>query len=791
MTEEEKRRFIKARREVIEAEFSGLNPMQRMAVMKTEGPLLLLAGAGSGKTTVLINRIANIIKYGRGSDSEEVPAFIGDDELRIVEEYAAARDPVLKDRAQALCAVDPAPPWSIIAITFTNKAANELKSRLSAMLGPEAEDVWASTFHSACARILRRDIDRLGFDRSFTVYDTDDSRRVMKDVVSALNLDDKVYAPKAVLSVISKAKDARQTPDDVINDAEKRGDRRMACIGRCYAEYQRRLREYNALDFDDMISHTVTLLEEFADVREYYQRKFRYVLVDEYQDTNNLQYLLTRLLAGGYRNICVVGDDDQSIYRFRGATIENILSFEDEYKDAAVIKLEQNYRSTKHILTAANAVIKNNEGRKGKQLWTDNPEGSRISLYTAMNENEEAQYVATQILRGYAKTRRWSDFAVLYRINAQSNQLEYAFKRSGIPYRIVGGTRFYDRAEVKDMLAYLCLINNRADDVRLKRIINNPARNIGDVTLNLAERIAAEQGKPIFSVVSEAKNYPELARAAARLGEFAKLIDSLDDAKGEMPLPEFYDLVAEKTGYLRMLESKDDIESRTRSENVRELRSSIVAYCENETDGSLAGFLDEVALYSDIDNYDAGADAAVMMTIHSAKGLEFPSVFIVGMEDGIFPGLRSIGSAEDMEEERRLCYVAITRAKNELTLTCASQRMLFGRTASNRPSRFIEEIPAEQLDRSGQVLYTGRPAPSTARRFEERTEKRPKQLKPLSPAPAQEFKKGEIVEHTAFGRGMVISVQKMGNDALLEVAFDSVGTKRLMANTAGRHMKRI
>ncbi|MDD5937626.1 MAG: UvrD-helicase domain-containing protein, partial [Clostridiales bacterium] len=479
LNEEEKLRFCRARRAAIEGEFAHLNPEQRRAVLATEGPLLLLAGAGSGKTTVLINRVANLIKYGRGSDCDEVPGWVTEEDLAFLEDYAAHPAEAGKVRAERLCQVEPAVPWSILAITFTNKAAGELKERLERMLGPSAGDIWASTFHSACARILRRDIDRLGYSTSFTIYDTADSERVVKDILRDLNIDDKAFPPKSVLGYISRAKDAMQLAKDFAAECGKTGDYRLQRIAGIYTEYEKRLRSANALDFDDLIFQTVRLLRQDEEVRTYYQRKFRYVLVDEYQDTNNLQYQLASTLAGGYENFCVVGDDDQSIYRFRGATIENILSFENQYKGCRTIRLEQNYRSTGNILEAANAVIRNNQGRKGKELWTDHGDGDKVQLYTAMNQDDEAQYVAARILSGYSEGRHWKDFAILYRMNAQSRELEMAMKRNGIPYRIIGGTRFFDRAEVKDMLAYLCVINNPADDLRLQRIINNPPRGIG------------------------------------------------------------------------------------------------------------------------------------------------------------------------------------------------------------------------------------------------------------------------------------------------------------------------
>ena len=547
-------RFAKARRRAIEREFSNLNPEQRKAALATEGPLLLLAGAGSGKTTVLIHRVANLMKYGRGSDSAEAPGFATEDDLAFLEEYARTGQGD-KGRQEQLCRLEPAAPWTILAITFTNKAAGELKERLTRMLGPSANDIWASTFHSACARILRRDIDKLGFSTSFTIYDTDDSLRVIKDCLKDLNVDDKQFPPRSVMGYISRAKDAMKLAPEYLAECEKSGDFRLGKIAKIYMEYQRRLWEANALDFDDIILHTVRLLKGFDDVREYYQRKFRYVLIDEYQDTNNLQYLLASTLAGGYENFCVVGDDDQSIYRFRGATIENILSFEKQYKGARVIRLEENYRSTGHILDAANAVIRNNQGRKGKELWTKAGAGEMLQLYTAMNENDEARYVADQILEGFGRGRKWKDHAILYRMNAQSNQMEQACKRNGIPYRIIGGTRFFDRAEVKDMIAYLAVLNNPEDDLRLSRIINNPPRGIGAKTVETAQEIARRDGASLYAVVDNASMYPELERPAKKLGEFTALIQGLHMllVENQLTLSAFYEELLARTGYAVML----------------------------------------------------------------------------------------------------------------------------------------------------------------------------------------------------------------------------------------------
>ena len=798
MNQEYQQRFLAARRGIIARRFRTLNDMQRRAVLTTQGPLLLLAGAGSGKTTVLIHRIANLMTFGRASDSEEIPQDVTPEDVAFLEDYLAHPREEDQPRAQALCALEPAKPWSIIAITFTNKAANELKDRLAKILGDDAADVWAMTFHSACCRILRRDIDRLGYTGSFTIYDSQDSERVMKDVIRDMQLDEKSFPPRMLLNLISRAKDQMQSPEEFAKTAAVSGDYRMERAATAYELYETRLQEANALDFDDIILRTVELLQQFEDVRSYYQRKFRYVLIDEYQDTNHLQYLLASLLAGGYENICVVGDDDQSIYRFRGATIENILSFEEQYPAAQVIRLEQNYRSTKAILKAANAVISHNRGRKGKTLWTENPSGNKIKIRQTGSESDEAAFVASQIFR-LSQGKSFANIAVLYRTNAQSNALEYAFQRNGIPYRIIGGMRFFDRAEVKDMLAYLCLINNRSDDLRLRRIINLPPRGIGAKTLETVNRLAAAEEMCLYSVVADAANYGPLEKVAGKLTAFSQLIEDLAELQDTLSLPDFYEEVLQRTGYQAMLEAKDDLESRTRLENVRELKSSIISYVENTDDPSLSGFLEEIALYTDLEQYDQGAEAVVLMTMHSAKGLEFDHVFLVGLEEGLFPSSRATTSAEELEEERRLCYVAITRAKLTLTITYARQRMLYGHTTYGRPSRFLSEIPPDCVDapapkpqpayepqRSSLYGDYDRYTPASGQRREKRREYSSLGAKPQG-AKVQ-FAKGDMVVHRAFGRGMVLSVLPMGNDALLEIAFDEIGTKRLMANTAGAHM---
>lgn len=794
MTQNMEKRFLIARRKYIASQFSQLNDMQQEAVMTTEGPLLLLAGAGSGKTTVLINRIANIMRFGRGSDSTEIPYDLSDNDVLFLENLGEDISEEERYRADNLCAVDPALPWSIIAITFTNKAANELKERLSVLLGPGAQDIWAMTFHSACCRILRREIERMGYTRSFTIYDASDSERIMKDIIKDMGLDDKTFPAKYVLGAISKEKDKLTDPEEMLQRAEDTGDIRALHIARAFVRYQKQLKDNNALDFDDIILVTVRLLQEHEDVRRFYQRKFRYVLVDEYQDTNNLQYLLTSLLAGGYENICVVGDDDQSIYRFRGATIQNILDFEKQYRQSRLIRLEQNYRSTQSILNAANAVIAHNLGRKGKRLWTANGQGDPITVYEAQDEGGEGNYVAGKILSG-SRGRGFKDYAILYRTNAQSNALEYALKRNGIPYRIIGGTRFFDRAEVKDMLSYLCVVNNRADDLRLKRIINNPPRGLGAKTIDTAVRLAQAEERPLYSVISDPYSYGPLEKPALKLMQFSALIEGLAQLLEEgMSLPDFYDEVLIRTGYVDMLSSKETEENKTRLENVRELKSSINSYVENAEEPTLAGFLEEIALYTDLEQYNESDDAVVMMTMHSAKGLEFPNVFLVGFEDGLFPGMRAIGDAEEMEEERRLCYVAITRAKKNLFISHARQRMIYGRTSAAMPSRFLKEIPEACIVRKGgsrprqESVYapnfsTNAPQP---KRREDIYYK-----KPAAEASYLELNKGDMVLHAAFGRGLVLSVMKMGGDALLEIAFDDIGTKKLMAKTASAHMKKL
>lgn len=805
--------FTELRRMLIEKEFSRMNDMQKKAVFGVEGAVLILAGAGSGKTTVLVNRIAYLIKYGNAYNSSYTYRVPTESDVKELEELIKnGGEPSFELKQLLSC--DAPEPWQILAITFTNKAANELKERLVNMLGSQGEEVWASTFHSCCVRILRRFCDRVGFSKHFTIYDTDDSKRVMKEVMRFLNIDEKRLPVKLILSEISKAKDSLKTPEDYIAEAGYDANKKL--IGQAFEKYEENLKNADAMDFDDIIVNAVKLLRENADVLDYYRRRFKYVMVDEYQDTNHAQYVLTALLAGGYKNICVVGDDDQSIYKFRGATIENILSFEEQYENAKVIRLEQNYRSTSVILDAANAVIKNNCGRKGKTLWTDNGEGEKITVKLLNDDREEGRFVADTILEQVAKGRKFSDFAVLYRTNAQSNSIERALVYSAVPYKVIGGHRFYDRKEIKDVLAYLQVIANPSDAVRLRRIINEPKRGIGDTTVNNAASIAEGLGLSMFEVISNAADYPLIARSQNKLSDFSKLILSLRKSLEEKEMSEFFDDVITKTGYMASLElDKETCDER--KANVMELLANLLHYMEDNDDATLTGFLEEVALMTDIDNYNSESDSAVMMTLHSAKGLEFPVVFIVGMEEGLFPGNQVMYDESEVEEERRLCYVGITRAKEKLYITNARSRMIFGNTSFTRPSRFIGEIPPELTDsdlekRSGYNSFWGadlndyapaapysqrkKTADSTAFAQKKSSYSPPERNKGFSrgfsgkgagstaATGTVDLKAGDRVLHKAFGEGMVISAKPMGGDLLLEVAFDNVGTKKLMAKMA-------
>lgn len=801
-------RFTAARKEYIESRFMHLNPMQREAVMATEGPLLILAGAGSGKTTVLINRIYNLLKYGKASDSELVPEWADEACLSALENGG--------EDADRCAALSPVAPWQILAITFTNKAAGELKNRLENMLGECALDIWACTFHAACLRILRRDCDRFGFTQNFTIYDTNDSVSLLKHIIRDMDLDDKHFAPKAVLNEISRSKDRMLWPEDYKELAEAQRDLHKMKVGEIYREYMHRLEVSDSMDFDDLILFTVTLLEKYEDVRTYWQNRFHYVLIDEYQDTNMLQYRFSELISGGRKNICVVGDDDQSIYKFRGATIENILSFESRYAGCRTVRLEQNYRSMGNILAAANAVIRNNTERKGKELWTEKADGDKVELYVAENEHDEAQYVSNGIMTGISHGENWRDYAILYRKNAQSNTVEYALKRNGIPYRIVGGTRFFDRAEIKDILSYMCVIATANDNLRLERIINNPPRGIGAKSVEKAVELAAEEGTYLFDVVSHADMYPDLARPALRMREFANMINELREFSLKNTPDLLLDEILEKTGYVRALEEKNTPEDTARAENVRELKSSITTFMEESGDSTLNGYLANVALYTDLDNYDRDSDCVTLMTMHSSKGLEFPHVYIVGMEETIFPSMQAIGMESEMEEERRLCYVALTRAMKTLNLVCASQRMFFGTTSANRISRFVDEIPEENIHSVNVPKGYGFREPENGS-YRMRSESgygtgvyeisrkslgfssassplkgiRPAASPEKKPAGKVDFSVGDSVRHKAFGEGVIVKMTPMGGDYLIEMNFTSVGTKKLMLRAAAQYMELI
>lgn len=780
--------FAAIRRSVIEQVFSRLNDRQKEAVFCTEGPLLVLAGAGSGKTSVLIHRIINILRFGHGYDSPYATPNAGMEDLAFLADYLSDPVPEHRERAMRLCAVDPVKPWQIVAITFTNKAAQELKDRLTSAIGQaDASAIWVHTFHTCCLRILRRDIERLGYSRTFTIYDEDDKKRVITDLIRRLGLDDKVFEPRKVMQEISRAKDNLITPRTF--EVERRGEYYMGRIAELYALYEKEMRANNALDFDDIILKTIQLLREHSDILEHYQQKFRYVLVDEYQDTNHAQYVLTALLAGGYQNICVVGDDDQSIYKFRGATLRNILEFEQQYQNTRVIRLEQNYRSTDTILNAANEIIRNNQNRKGKELWTEQRGGCKIKLHRSDTQENEAEYIVRHVLEGVERGRKWGDFAVLYRNNVLSNAVESAFRRHSIPYQIYKGRDFFSRAEIRDMFAYLWVIENPSDTLRLKRIINVPARKIGTRSVALAEQLAEQRGISLFSVVQHADEYNELGRGANAMKQFAQMIATLRRLLQEVSLSEFYEAMLDMTGYQEALENKNDAESRSRLENIMELKSNIVSYEETSEEPTLSGFLEEMALYTDADKQEDTEDTVLLMTMHAAKGLEFPVVFLCGMEDGLFPSFRVEDNEEDIEEERRLCYVAVTRAKEQLYLTCAERRLMYGQTRYAHPSRFLQEIPETLLDSNlSRGQQTGEMRVSSCATINP-SYRAPSALC-TSAASAEQFAVGDRVVHKAFGEGLITEAKPMGGDQLLEIAFTEKGTKRLMAKSAAQFMRK-
>ena len=692
--------FCKLRDTYIEKQFGRLNEMQRAAVFTTSGPLLILAGAGSGKTTVLVNRIANLIRFGSAHGSSWTPREVTEDDVKALRTalMTGTDAPVWLD---GMLRKDAVRSWNVMAITFTNKAAGELKERLRNMLGgEEGDEVFASTFHSACVRILRRWAEEIGYPRSFTIYDTDDSQRVMKTVYKELSVDDKFFPVKSAINQMSRWKDQLVSPAEALQTPAK--DTKGALAARVYAAYEKKLKEAGAFDFDDLIYQTVQLLAEHKEVRDFYQNKYRYLLVDEYQDTSVAQFRLVSLLTGPEKNICVVGDDDQSIYRFRGATIENILNFERVYPGTKTIRLEQNYRSTSNILNAANCVIQHNTERKGKTLWTQNGEGDKVQVYTAENEQDEASHIADIIGQHLREGGHLADHAVLYRMNAQSAPLESYFTRAGIPHKIVGGQRFNDRKEVKDIHSYMSIVANPRDDVRLRRIINEPARKIGATTIDVIADLAGQEGVSMLEIIRHADQYAKLSRAIAPLYKFYQIYERLQDSLENKTLDEFASDVIEITGYKAMLEAdaaKGHEDAADRLQNLGQLVNNVKNYCDQQgEEASLEGYLEDIALISDIDNYNESADQVVLMTIHSAKGLEFPYVFLIGMEEGVFPSEMSKYSEADLEEERRLAYVGITRAKKELYISNSVTRMLYGRTQRNEPSRFLREIEPEYLE---------------------------------------------------------------------------------------------
>lgn len=775
--------YIELKQTALKQYFSRMNEMQQEAVFTVNGPLLVLAGAGSGKTTVIVNRIVNMINFGnaffdtarKGSDFdvEFLKSYINGE----TDDVDGLRDAV---------AVNPVRPWNILAITFTNKAAAELKERLNAVLGEEVLNINASTFHSACVRILRQEIDRIGYGRDFTIYDSDDAQRLVKAVMSELEISEKNFPPRSVLSEISFAKNRMISPEMMKNDAG--GDFRKKVIARIYAHYCSRLKDSNALDFDDILLLTVKIFEEFPDALEKFRNRYKYIMVDEYQDTNQVQFRLVLLLSAEHKNLCVVGDDDQSIYKFRGADITNILSFEKQFEGSRVIRLEQNYRSTQTILDAANSVISNNEGRKPKSLWTKGAKGEKVYWYKACDENDEAQFVASEILKHYKETGKYGNNAVLYRMNAQSNIIERSFIKSGIPYRVYGGMRFYDRKEIKDVTAYLSFLNNPNDMLRLKRIINEPKRGIGDATVTVLEEISRDLKLSPLEVMRNSSDYPPLSKKSAVLKAVAEIFDDLIEKADTIPLDEFLDEVLDKTGYMAYLKSMGE-EGTSRIENVDELHSTIASYVNEAEEPTLSGFLEEVALYTEADRDSGLDDKVTLMTIHSAKGLEYDNIYVVGMEEGIFPGFRSMDSLEELEEERRLAYVAITRAKKHLYISSAAQRMLYGQTQRNLTSRFIKEIGSEFIEKHDNTIALKKKDKSDDTVTSVHSSSLQQQLarnrtKQTAKNENVEFNVGDRVIHNIFGEGVVISAQKITNDSMLEIAFDKVGTKKIMANFA-------
>lgn len=778
--------YTSLKRNALTAFFSRTNEMQRKAVFRVNGAVLIIAGAGSGKTTVLCNRIANMMRFGNAFNDEAVRGISAEEEEFLYQFPAMEKTPENAQRLADIVAVDPVNPWNILAITFTNKAASELKQRLISMIGEEAEKINASTFHSACVKILRREIEHLGYKSSFTIYDEDDAKRLIKDAMKKQGIDEKVFNPKVFKNIISRCKDKMITPKEFAVTAHNSLDIMEKRAADIYTDYQAALEAANAVDFDDIICLTVRLFEENPDVLQHYRNLYKYIMVDEYQDTNVAQYKLIALLAGDSGNLCVVGDDDQSIYRFRGATIENILSFEKQYKGCEVIRLEQNYRSTENILNAANAVIRNNHQRKDKALWSDLGEGEKIHCHRFESEQAEAKFIADTILEGTQQGKSFADFALLYRNNAQSRSFESALARSGVLYKVVGGVRFYDRKEIKDIVSYLAVINNPYDMVRFRRVINEPKRGIGDATVEEIIRIAEGLRISPLEVCRDASEYDTLSRKAAALKAAANLFDELDELADALRLDELIDAVAEKSGYMQAMRALGD-EGAARIDNINELKSNALTVLEEDPDVTLPDFLEQVALVSDLDSYDSESDRVSLMTMHSAKGLEFDTVFLVGAEDNIFPSYRALGDLSEMEEERRLAYVAITRAKRMLHVTHTAYRMLYGQTMRNKLSTFIREVPEELIIMKGERKAA--PAagstwtkPQKPNYLADQAAKKSTISQPINSG--EVFAEGDRVRHNIFGEGTVTKAMRTGNDTMLTIVFDRVGEKKLMANFA-------
>ena len=808
-------RYNIIKKKLFDKYYSFLNEKQREAVYTVNGPLLILAGAGSGKTTVLVNRLAHIIRYGDAYLSDFVPESATEETIAEMESAIDLGSTELGDFLTRF-AVMPPPAWSVLAVTFTNKAANEIKSRVAAKFGEdsgESRDIWTGTFHSVCMRILRRYCSLVGYRDGFGIADTNDQKKLIEDCMKQLKIDSKSLPSKSIISEISRAKDKLMTPEEYEEFAGS--DFRMKKIASVYTMYQKQLRDSNLLDFDDIIMQTVILLQENEEVRNSLQRRFKYISIDEYQDTNPAQFKLVSLLADFHKNLMVVGDDDQSIYKFRGATIENILGFDKAYNNTKVIKLEQNYRSTKTILDAANAVISKNTQRHGKELWCDSGKGDKISLVKLQNQIEEGRFISDEIARFHENEGEpYRNFAVLYRTNAMSRAIEQSFAKSGIPYRILGGLRFFDRAEIKDILSYVAVVNNPDDSIRLRRIINTPKRGIGEKSIAAAEAIAFGEGTSLLSIMRHADRYTAIPKSAARaMSAVAEFIDTLKSELSDISVSQLIEMIATKSGYLEMLRAAGESEQ-DRIDNIGELVSTAKQYEETTNEPSLSEFLEDIALVSDVDKYDESADAVVLMTIHSAKGLEFPNVFLPGWEEGIFPGFQTIMNPDEIQEERRLAYVAITRAKKNLYISHVHQRMLNGSTQYNQKSRFAGEIPPWLINETDNTFGTyGDYGSSYAAYEKKRYESTPKQIgsNPIynrngagggygmgaeraaysgtysaNKAGAQfpSFDKGDRVRHANFGCGTVISVRAMGGDTMYEVEFDTVGTKKLMASFA-------